>query len=83
MDARRGPMGPKIVRKPEIAGNSLRIFRVAHHLQLRLTPAQPGDTRIRTYNLCLVGFGNVGRAFLALLQKKQQNLRTSTGLSTA
>jgi homoserine dehydrogenase len=35
----------------------------------------PGDTRIRTYNLCVVGFGNVGKAFVALLRKKEQELR--------
>jgi homoserine dehydrogenase len=35
------------------------------------------DTResaIRTFNLCIVGFGNVGRTFVALLQRKRQEL---------
>ena len=41
--------------------------------------SQPGDTRIRTYNLCIVGFGNVGRAFVALLQRKETGTpRTAT-----
>ncbi len=30
---------------------------------------------IRTYNLCLLGFGNVNRALLRLLQKKDRELR--------
>jgi homoserine dehydrogenase len=36
--------------------------------------APSGDT-IRTYNLCLLGFGNVNRALLALLRKKETDLR--------
>ena len=42
--------------------------------------SQPGDTRIRTYNLCIVGFGNVGKAFVALLQRKQTELRNLYGV---
>ncbi len=33
-----------------------------------------GDTGIRTLNLCLIGFGNVGKAVVSLLQKKGQEL---------
>ena len=29
----------------------------------------------KTYNLCLVGFGNVGRAFVRLLQEKDERMR--------
>ena len=47
----------------------------------RYTPLQPGDIHIRTYNLCVVGFGNVGRAFVALLQRKQQELRERYGIA--
>lgn len=42
--------------------------------------SRPGDTRIRTYNLCIVGFGNVGRAFVALLQRKEKDLRYQYGV---
>ena len=30
---------------------------------------------IRTYNLCLLGYGNVNRALVGLLEKKQTELR--------
>ena len=33
------------------------------------------ETTIRTYNLCLLGFGNVNRALLDLLRKKEKELR--------
>jgi homoserine dehydrogenase len=33
------------------------------------------ETTIRTYNLCLLGFGNVNRALLGLLRKKETQLR--------
>jgi homoserine dehydrogenase len=39
-----------------------------------------GRHPIRTYNLRVVGYGNVGRAFLALLQKKQQKLKNQHGI---
>jgi homoserine dehydrogenase len=42
--------------------------------------SHPGDTRIRTYNLGIVGFGNVGKAFVALLQRKQTELRNRYGV---
>jgi homoserine dehydrogenase len=35
----------------------------------------PSGDAIRTYNLCLLGFGNVNRALLALLRKKEKELR--------
>ena len=38
---------------------------------------------IRTYNLCVVGFGNVGKAFVALLQRKHRNSTTATELHAA
>jgi len=41
----------------------------------------PGENCIRTYNLGLVGFGNVGRAFLALLQRKEPGLRDRYGIA--
>jgi homoserine dehydrogenase len=39
------------------------------------------NTRIRTYKLCIVGFGNVGRAFVALLQRKETELRSHYGVA--
>lgn len=33
------------------------------------------ETTIRTYNLCLLGFGNVNRTLLGLLRKKETELR--------
>jgi homoserine dehydrogenase len=38
-------------------------------------------TCIRTHNLCIVGFGNVGKAFVALLQEKEQELRDRYGIA--
>jgi len=43
-------------------------------------PLQPGETCIRTFNLCIVGLGNVGKAFVALLRKKEQALRDGHGI---
>ena len=34
-----------------------------------------GDKSIKTYNLCLLGFGNVNRALVRLLQNREQELR--------
>jgi homoserine dehydrogenase len=39
-----------------------------------------GRTCIHTYNLCLVGLGNVGKAFVALLRDKEQELRDRYGI---
>jgi homoserine dehydrogenase len=39
-------------------------------------PSEPFEEKIiRTYNLCLLGFGNVNRTLLRLLQKKDSELR--------
>ena len=46
---------------------------------MRVSPLSEETPAIRTYNLCIVGFGNVGRAFVALLQKKRQELAAATG----
>jgi homoserine dehydrogenase len=35
------------------------------------------------YNLALIGFGNVGRAFARLLERKQEQLRTAYGITYA
>ena len=40
-----------------------------------LPPELPLETTIRTYNLCLLGFGNVNRTLLGLLRKKEAELR--------
>jgi homoserine dehydrogenase len=40
-----------------------------------LRPEHPRRSIIRTYNLCLLGFGNVNRTLLRLLQKKDRELR--------
>jgi homoserine dehydrogenase len=39
-----------------------------------------GDIRIHTYNVCIVGLGNVGSALVALLQRKQGELATRYGI---
>jgi len=39
-----------------------------------------GDIHIRTYNLCIVGLGNVGSALVALLQRKRQELTDRYGI---
>jgi homoserine dehydrogenase len=36
---------------------------------------------VNTYNLALLGFGNVGRAFLSLLERKRQDLREQYGIA--
>ncbi len=38
------------------------------------------NTCIRTYKLCIVGFGNVGRALVALLRRKETELRNRYGV---
>jgi homoserine dehydrogenase len=40
-----------------------------------------GDIRIRTFHLCLVGFGNVGKALVGLLQRKEQELAERYGIA--
>ena len=40
-----------------------------------------GGLAIRTYNLCVVGWGKVAQAFAALLQRKQQELETRYGIA--
>ncbi|HYX40681.1 MAG TPA: hypothetical protein VE821_03230, partial [Pyrinomonadaceae bacterium] len=35
---------------------------------------------MKTYNLCLLGFGNVGRALVALLREKSDELRADYGI---
>ena len=42
---------------------------------------QPGATRIRTFNLCLIGFGNVGRGLVALLHRKTEVLQEQYGIA--
>lgn len=50
-------------------------------LQYKVQLLHPGETCIRIYNLCVVGFGNVGKAFVALLRKKEQQLQERYGLA--
>lgn len=50
-------------------------------LQYKVQPLHPGETCIRTYNLCVVGFGNVGKAFVALLRKKEPQLQERYGIA--
>lgn len=42
---------------------------------------QHPETVIRSYNLSIVGFGNVGRALVSLLERKQQELSTNYGIA--
>ena len=39
-----------------------------------------GDCHIRTYNLAIIGLGNVGSALVALLQRKRQELADRYGI---
>jgi homoserine dehydrogenase len=41
----------------------------------------PAGTRIHTYNLCFLGFGNVNRTLLQLLKDREPELRTRHGIS--
>jgi homoserine dehydrogenase len=41
---------------------------------------QPGATRILTFNLCLIGFGNVGQSLVRLLDRKTADLRDRYGI---
>ena len=43
--------------------------------------AHSGENGIRNCNLCLVGLGNVGQAFVALLQRKDTELRQRYGIA--
>jgi homoserine dehydrogenase len=43
---------------------------------MKCNRSNPGEPCIRTYNLCIVGFGNVGKAFIALLERKKQELES-------
>lgn len=45
-----------------------------------LTPVADEATSSRNYNLCVVGFGNVGRALVRLLQHKSDELRREHGI---
>jgi homoserine dehydrogenase len=45
------------------------------------TAASAWRTCIRTHNLCIVGLGNVGKALVVLLQKKEQELRDRYGIA--
>ena len=40
----------------------------------------PGSTPIRTFNLALIGFGNVGQEFVRLLEQKSDVLRDEHGI---
>ena len=48
---------------------------------LRIARASIGRTCIRTYSLGIVGLGNVGKAFVALLRDKEQELRNRYGMA--
>ena len=54
--------------------------RIWHSIYNDVNAIHPGDKPIRTYNLCVVGFGNVGRALVALLQRKRHDLSNCNGI---
>ena len=35
---------------------------------------------MKIYNLCIIGFGNIGRALVALLLEKREDLRAQYGV---
>ena len=41
----------------------------------------PAETRIHTYNLCFLGFGNVNRTLVALLRDREPELRARHGIA--
>jgi homoserine dehydrogenase len=48
---------------------------------MNIDNSHTGEIRIRTYNLCILGFGNVGKAFVVLLHRKIHELRSRYGLT--
>ena len=78
MDAERSREGTKIVRK--IPASTALISRAWWHLQWLLTLLPSGETYIRSYHLCVVGFGKVGKAFVGLLLRKRQELASRYGI---
>lgn len=46
-----------------------------------MTLAQPATANIRTFNLCLIGFGTVGRSLVSLLDRKAADLRDQYGIA--
>ncbi len=54
--------------------------RIWHSIYNHVNAIHPGDKPIRTYNLCVVGFGNVGQALVALLQRKRHYLSKCNGI---
>ena len=81
MDAQRPELGTK--KQPKSAasdflstfGGRLGAFTMEGN------PSDPGENCIRTYNLCVVGFGNVGKAFVELLGQKEQELSGRYGVA--
>lgn len=55
------------------------LHRALTRTGLRARPTG-GGFEIHTYNLCIVGFGNVGRALVRLLQSKRQELSQQYGI---
>ena len=51
------------------------------HITMEQRNRSAGRQFIRAFNLCLVGLGNVGKALLALLLRKQQELRDRHGIA--
>jgi len=49
---------------------SLPLFRITIAVE-----TSPGASVIRSFNLCLIGFGTVGRSLIGLLQRKRRDLR--------
>jgi len=80
MDAAGGPQGAKTsppkpsarVAEPCQAGR--RVYNVDAPLQL-------WRAAIPSYNLCIVGFGSVARAFVSLLQRKHTQLERDYGIA--
>lgn len=58
------------------ASNAHSLFRILAGIK-----NQPGVIAIRTFNLCLIGFGNVGRGLVALLHRKTAVLREQYGIA--
>ncbi len=46
-----------------------------------MTVNQPSSANTRSFNLCLIGFGTVGRSLVALLERKASDLREQYGIA--
>jgi hypothetical protein len=82
MDAQCSRMGTKILRKLGSKRGALDGALTRNGVyNVGQSHFNPETSASRTYNLCVVGFGKVGKAFVALLHKKQLELNRRYGIA--